>query len=162
MAAVDYVGRQFDILAFRGQTPRGEIELQQTLFDSAAAGEVCTGITKLAQRWLLEFLTVQGSIPFSTRGSDFMTWWRQGRLRTEYDVQAYFGFAAQQVQVQLRNEETSDMPADERLQSATLDRLQLQLDEIALNITITSLAGTARSVILPLTITPANLALGAL
>ncbi len=159
--AVDYLNRRFDVLAFRGAEPRGDIQLSQSLFNSSVGGEVCTGTQKLAQRWMLEFLTSRGSMPFhlSGRGSDFLIWVRQGRLRTEFDVRAYFNFAAQQVKTNLVNEETASMPDDERLQQATLLQIQLSGAGLSLHVSLVSLSGDARQVILPIAITPVNLSI---
>lgn len=157
--ALDYLNRKFDVLAFRGAEPRGEVQLNQSLFGADVGGEVCTGAQKLAQRWALEFLTVRGSMGFhlADRGSDFLSWARQGRLRTEYDVQAYFNFAAQQVRISLLNEETESMNPEERLRRATLLRIVLFGDSLELYVNITSLAGDTRQVILPIPLTPANI-----
>jgi|JI9StandDraft_2_1071091.scaffolds.fasta_scaffold50658_4 hypothetical protein len=157
--AINYLNRRFDVLAMQGAQPRGDVLLSQTLFGQANGGQVCTGAQKLAQRWTLEFLTIRGSMPYhmSTRGSDFMTWVRSGRLRSEFDVRAYFNFAAQQVKKNLVNEEIDAMDPEERLQRATLVQIQLFQDSLALSVDIVSLAGTTRQVILPINITPANL-----
>ncbi len=98
-------------------------------------------------------------MPFhmSSRGSDFMSWVRQGVLRSEFDVTAYFNFAAQQVQTNLLNEETTDMPADERLQRASLLQINIFAAALTLSVNLISQAGSARQVILPIPICPANL-----
>ena len=161
MSASDYTGRRFDVLALRGGQSSGVQQLESSLFAPAVSGEVCTGIQKLAQRWVLEFLTIRGSMGFhlEDRGSDFVQWLRQGRLRTEFDVQTYFGFAARQVQNSLREEEPEDMPDDERLDQATLAQVQISEQGLELTVEVTSRAGESRQVILPLALTPANMAL---
>ena len=157
--AIDYLNRRFDVLAFRGAQPRGDVLLAQTLFDNNTGGEVCTGVQKLAQRWVIEFLTIRGSMPYhmSTRGSDFLLWLRQGRIRTEFDVRAYFNFAAQQVKTNLINEETATMHPEDRFQQARLIKLLLAQDTLELFTEIISLAGDTRQVILPIAIAPINL-----
>lgn len=157
--ALNYLNRRFDVLALQGAKSQGDVLLNQSLFTQADGGQVCTGAQKLAQRWALEFLTIRGSMPFhmKERGSDFMLWIRQGFVRSEFDVRAYFNFAAQQVRTNLVNEETEDMHPEERLQRANLDQIVLFQDSLALHIDIVSLAGDLRQVILPISITPANL-----
>lgn len=157
--AVNYLNRRFDVLSFQGAEPRGEALLRQSLFSTATSGQVCTGVQKLAQRWALEFLTIRGSMPFhmSKRGSDFITWMNQGLLRTEFDIQVYFNFAAQQVKMQLTNEETTDMHPEDCLAVALLLGIDLLGTSLSLRVSITSKAGTAREVILPIDITPTNL-----
>ena len=159
--AVDYLDRKFDVLAFAGASPRTAVLLQQSLFRAGTSGEVCTGVQKLAQRWALEFLTIRGSMPFhmQSRGSDFLRWVRQGRLQTEYDVRAYFNFAAQQVSTNLLNEEVATMHPEDRFDRASLLQLQLHGTSLALVVNVRSLAGDNRQVILPIHITPANLRL---
>lgn len=154
-----YDSRVFDVLAFRGAKSTGDILLTQSLFDAEAGGEICTGVQKLAQRWALEFLTQRGSMGFhmAARGTQFMTWAIAGRLRTEYDVQTYFGFAANQAKVNLLNEETADMHPEERFESAVLDRIEIAENGFALYVTITSQAGDSRAVILPVASVPGAL-----
>ena len=161
MSASDYAGRRFDVLAFRGAESRGDSNLDQSLFGADVGGEVCTGTQKLAQRWALEFLTEQGSMGFhlADRGSQFMTWARSGLLRTEYDVTAYFGFAAEQVRTQLLAEEDDTMPDEERFASVSLDQIGLAQGQLELSVTLTSRAVASRQVILPISITPVNLSL---
>lgn len=157
--AVEYLNRKFDVLAFNGAKPSGDMQLSQSLFSYATSGTVCTGIQKLAQRWLLEFLTEQGSMPFhmAERGSNFLFWVRRGFIRSEADVRAYFNFAAQQVRSNLLNEESADMRDDERLQSAALMQIQILDGSLALVVNVRSLAGDTRQVVLPINITPSNL-----
>lgn len=157
--AADYLNRKFDVLAFRGGNATSNTQLAQSLFDADVGGEVCTGMQKLAQQWLLEFLTIRGSMGFhlSTRGSDFLRYLQQGKIRTEFDVQAYFNFAAQQVQINLSNTVTATTPADEQLTSATLDSITLMNGALELGIILTSAAGDTRQVILPLPYTPVNM-----
>lgn len=159
--AADYIGRKFDVFAFAGATAVGDRQLQQTLFDSSNTGSVCTGIQKLAQRWIIEFFTAKGAMGFnmSTRGSSFMRWLRGGYIQSELDVRAYFNFAAQEVSVNLSKSETSDMLSDERLQSASLDQLNILDGSLELMVTLKSVAGDTRKVVLPINLTPANLRL---
>lgn len=157
--ALDYLGRRFDVFAFAGAAETRSHLLQQQLFSDTQNGSVCTGIQKLAQRWIIEFFTARGSMAFhmAERGSDFMRWVRRGYLQSEFDVRAYFNFAAQQVDSNLRREESSDMPDDERLQSATLDQLQLMDGALELSVTLNSVAGDTRKIVLPINLTPANM-----
>jgi len=168
MSTVDYINRRFDVLAFRDVRASGDAQLTQslftsestrTIFDAEIGGEVCTGIQKLAQRWALEFLTTRGSMGFhlANRGSDFLNWVRAGRLRTEFDVQAYFNFAAQQVRSNLVNEETADMPDDERLSRSNLDQVVLFEGSLQLTVALDNQAGESRQVILPISIVPTNI-----
>jgi hypothetical protein len=147
----DYANRRVDALALR-DTGGGFVT--QSFFDSESSGEICTGIIKLSQRWLLEFMTARGSMPFlPERGADFIRAARQGRLRTEADVNVEFRFAVEDVRQNLVAEESDDMPADERYASASLDQLLLtENGELAITVTVTSIAGDARTIVVPVAV----------
>jgi len=153
----DYVGRQFDLLAFRGAEPVGDVLLDQTLFGRDASGEVCTGVQKLAQRWVLHFLTIRGSMKFlPNRGTNFMSDVRRGLLRSESDVQIRFNSAAVRTRLDMQGEETEDMHPEDRLATpgARLLSLTLTRDFLSLRVEIMSLAGTSRKIILPIPFMP--------
>ncbi len=150
-SVVDYVGRTVDVLAFYGAKPRGEVSLAQTLVPTGERGSVCTGVQKLSQRWLLEFLTGTGTMPYlPDRGSDFMLDLWQGQLRTTIDARQSFFIAARQVQQNLQAEEDDDMQDDERYGSVTLLAIVVNGDQLTLRLELRSLAGTSRQVILPI------------
>ena len=159
MTAAQYVNRKFDILALRGTQPRGEVQLNQSLFGAEVGGEVCTGVQKLAQRWAIEFLTIRGSMPFhlADRGTDFMRAVKRGVIRTESDVQAQYNFAAVAVRQNLINEETEDMHPEDRFESSVLLTIELSPGSLRLFVQINSQAGESREVILPIALTPVEL-----
>ena len=103
---------------------------------------------ELAQRWVLEFLTERGSMPFhlQERGTDFLRWLHSGVIRTELDVLAYFNFAAGQVAKTLAKERQPDDPLEEQLQSAQLQQVTLTEGGLILVVRLTSRAGETRSV----------------
>jgi hypothetical protein len=145
----DYSGRTHDVCAFQGQRPRGEALLAQTM--TGGGGLICTGIAKLAQRYVLEFLTERGSMPYRAgRGCDFMTKLRLGYLRHESDVFAAFALASADVLDNLLDDEADATPADERLASATLAGVQIFPGYCNLRIGLTTVAGAGREVILPI------------
>lgn len=155
----EFVGRRFDALAFRGADRSGESLLSQSLFDEASSGAVVTGVYKLSQRFLLELLTAKGSIPFRPeRGTDFIREVQSGRIRSEQDATLSFNFALVDVQQNLQAEEDDftaiPMPDDERFDRAELETLTLIGDFLQLTTTVFSLAGTSRTVVLPLKTLP--------
>jgi len=155
-----YHGRTFDLLALRGAQPVRNVRLDQTLFGTDSGGDVCTGIQKLAQRWVLGFLTIRGTMKFlPALGTDFLREGRRGQFRTEADIVAAFGFAMVPLGKQLRNEERADQPNDERYGGAELLRVTLTGDSMSLTVRISSLAGTSREVILPISVVPSVLQL---
>jgi hypothetical protein len=154
MSAFDYIGRRFDVLALQDVAAIGEVQLQQRLFDPNS-GEVCTGVQKLAQRWVLEFFTVTGSIPFQPRrGVDFLRVARRGGFRSEADVIAEYNFAAVQIKQTLQNEEVAAMQDDERLLTDELLELLLEPGRLSLKVRLTSVAGEGRRIILPISTSP--------
>ena len=143
-----YSGRTIDEQAFRqtAATP-----LVQALVMPGDGGSVCTGILKLVQRWLLEFITVQGSMPFlPKRGCSFFQQLRAGNLRTVLDLQQSFYLAARQVYDNLTAEDKTTDPNDEQLDSAELQTAVLSGANASLAIKVNSKAGDARIVLLPI------------
>lgn len=151
----DYQNRTYDLLALQGARPTGAVELSQTLFDVLGTGEICTGIQKLVQAWVLEFLTIQGSLPFAPlTGCSFMAAVESGQLQTESDVQLAFNLAQITVYENLRRTETSDTPPDEQYAGARLLVIQLHGDSLSLTVAVSSVAGDKRQVILPISLLP--------
>jgi hypothetical protein len=147
--------RVYDVLAFQGAKLLGEVRLDQILFSEAAAGMLCTGIQKLAQRFVLEVLTEKGSMLYlPDRGTTFMTRFRQGYLRVEADVFIAFNLALNDAELNLTAEEADTDPDDERYASASLDLVIITVDAVVLHVTVQSRAGNTRAVILPIATTP--------
>jgi len=155
--AVDYIGRRFDLLAYRGAAPVGDVLLRQTMFDADASGEVCTGVQKLAQRWVLHFLMIRGSMKFlPDRGTDFIKQARQNVLRDESMVQMKFNEAAVRARLDMQAEETDDMNDEDRLATPGAELISINLfdDQLSLVVSIFSLAGESRKIILPIPFMP--------
>ena len=155
---LDYQGRRFDVLALRGAQSSGDVQLSQDLFDEESSGEICTGVQKLAQRWVLEFLTIRGTLAFlPDRGTDFVQQVRDGVLRSDPDVVTAFTLASIALRRNLRTEEDVAMPTDELFGNATLDSITLLPGFLSLGVTVNSQAGTSRQVILPISTLPIKL-----
>lgn len=157
MAIIDYKDRTYDVMAFQDVRQYGDTLLTMALFDAKTGGTISTGIQKLSQRWILEFLTELGSMPgLPTRGTTFMTLVRQGRIRTYNDVSSNFIFSALSARLNLQQEETDDWPDDERIGTAELVSVEFAPGYANLKVELISLAGTARQVILPIATLPEN------
>jgi hypothetical protein len=155
MALSDYANRRYDFLALQNVSRDVETKLGLELFDSAGKGQICVGIQKLAQRWLLEFLTELGSMPgLPTRGCNFMTLVRQGRIRSQSGILSAFSFAAYDVRVALSTEEDDTWPDDERISDAELLSVAFLPGYANLRVNIVSRAGAARAIILPVATLP--------
>ena len=149
----DYAGRTFDLLAFQDEKVGREALLTQLLVKDGERGEITTGIQKLSQRWLIEFLTVRGSIrSLPTRGSRFIGDIRVGNIRTTLDAEQSFYLAADQVSTNLRLEEEAGIPQDEAFQSVELISITVTGDTIIANVELASQAGESRPIILPIPI----------
>lgn len=150
MSTAAYAGRKFDVMAFQGVLPRGQAQLTPALALPGNSGTACTGVQKIAQRFLLEFLTERGSLRYlPERGCSFMTRLRQGRMRTATDVFVEFSLAMNQVEAALINDNADDDPDDEVFVRAELLNVALSSTTIQLRIAITTRAGTARPILLP-------------
>lgn len=156
----DYTGRQVDILALTGPFSDKQFELDQVLYNKEKpSGQVCAGIQKLAQRWVMEFLTPIGSIPYlPQRGSVFLNNVRSGKIRTELDATLLFNFAKDQVEYNLIQEDKAGTyPDDERY--ASVDLLGVQVitgDKMTISVRINSVAGDARVFVVPVAVVPAR------
>jgi hypothetical protein len=147
----DYQGRTVDYLAFDDATAGGDALLSQQLVKPGESGALITGIEKLVQRILLELLTEQGTLEYTpTRGTLFMTRLRTGNVRTSQALFSSFAAAELDVRNNIRLEETSTDPKDERYGSLELLNASLLGDTATLSIRVTSLAGESRTVIYPL------------
>jgi hypothetical protein len=167
MALSDYVNRRYDYLALRNTTGPGERKLGLELFNADTSGQITAGVQKLAQRWLLEFLTERGSIPgLPNRGSGFMKAARIGGFRTQINVQTEFALADMNITRNLRAEEPADMPDDEKFGSAVITNIGILPGYavsdtsgttavfLTLGVKITSLAGNNADIVFPIEILP--------
>lgn len=148
----DYQDRKIDILAFQLNDNRTQVS--QTVAKDNSGGNICTGIQKLAQRWVLEFLTPIGSVPYKPKiGSPFTDQVRRGLIKNNFDIVSYFSASALIVSVNLKREDSLSDPADERFDKATLDGFSFDNSgKLILNVTLLSAAGTSRKVILPISV----------
>jgi hypothetical protein len=158
MSIADYTNRRYDLLALQNVRPTGNNQLGLSLFDQSGISTICTGIQKLAQRWLLEFLTEQGSMPgLPNRGTNFARSIRNGQLRNEAAVIVAFNFAAYTTRINLISEENNTWPDDERIADAELLSISFLPSYAQIQVAIFSRAGTARKVILPIATLPQNI-----
>lgn len=155
MASTDYTGRTVDLLIFQGVEEFGD-QLIETRWGTA--GELCTGVQKVAQSWLILFLTEQGSVLNEpTRGSSFLQAVRSGRIQVDEDIPAEFSIAAAQVRRTMVADAANSNTAledDEILDSSTLLDYDLDIGAslLRLRVQLTTLAGNSRIVFLPISV----------
>ena len=149
--------RAVDFLAAQNVQATGDNQLELALFSPTSSGYICAGVQKLAQRWLIEFMTEIGSMPgLPTRGTNFMTLVRYGRVRTAAAMALNFNFAAATARTNLANEENNNWPDDERIAGVALQSLEFSPGSAKLYVIVYSRAGTAREVLLPVATLPNN------
>lgn len=148
MTSTDYAGRKVDLLIFQGAAPEGRQAIRLGL-----TNEVTTGIQKLVQSFALLFLTKRGSIPnVPDLGTEFITAMQQGQIRDEASVKSEFALAKERVRQTLAlaaNE--MDLPDDEIFEDAELESFVLDKasSKLSLTVRVSSVAGEARVVFLP-------------
>jgi hypothetical protein len=155
MSISAYANRKYDYLGLQNVKAQGEASLGLELFTPTNSGQICVGVQKLAQRWALEFLTEDGSMPgLPSRGNEFMRLVRQGRIRSAPEVRGFFATSSLTIDRNLRNEEYAGMPDDERFESASLLGVSFLPGYLSLTVEIVSRAGSSREVILPISVLP--------
>lgn len=144
----------YDIAAF--QLPaHAYLVTDQRLWELDGTGRAVTGILKLAQRVLLDLLTVKGSKPFDTNaGTSLLNFVRQGRIRNEIDAHTYFQYAVGELQQNMQDEETTDDPPDERFASLSIISLTFTPLQLAYSLKLLSMSGDSRTLTLPVPIMP--------
>lgn len=150
-----YRDRQVDMLVFQNGGI-GNLELvDMVLVAEGTGGFIVAGIVKLAQRFLLELLTEQGSIPYDPlRGTTFMRELRLGQVQTTIDAEISFALALDQAKLRLQLEESTDMPNDERYGRVNLISITVApRDTLKLRLSLFSLAGTGVTLLLPIATT---------
>jgi hypothetical protein len=152
VSVINYVGRTVDIAAFQGFSGGAEAMLRQTLADDGKSGQVITGIIKLGQRFLIELLTEQGSIPFMpARGTTFMTEARNGSIRTPGDLLAAFSRALITIQRNLAIEDQDTPHDDEKFGGAEIQNVELSSGNAKVFVQLSS-QDPAAQVILPVSL----------
>ena len=144
----------YDIAAFQLPTHTFQAA-DQRLWELDGTGRAVTGILKLAQRVLLDMLTVKGSKPFALNdGTSLLSFVRQGRIRNEIDAYTYFQYAVGELQQNLQVEEQSDDPPDERFGSLKIVSLTFTPLQLSYSLKLLSLSGDSRTLTLPVPIMP--------
>lgn len=150
----NYYQRSIDLSVFQGIKENGMTTVDQTLFNNG--GEVCTGIQKLIQRWLIRFLTPLGTVKFHPDwGTSFLS--EAPSFHSEIDTQIAFYSAISDVSDQLAEEEDEDMSEDEKLEKVELLSITIHDTGFVLRIKITSQIGESAPLVLPITVNPLQL-----
>jgi hypothetical protein len=134
---------RLDLLFLPIDVDNGQPRLVFSRTGTPPLAQECSGEVKLAQRWLLEFLTKRGSIPHKPqRGCSFLSELESGLVHTETDVFAAFATAQVQIEQNLASDARADDPPEELFAEAELTRLSISDTLLHLQISIVSRAGT--------------------
>lgn len=151
--AANYANRRIDLVFLQGVTLSGKKTLAQQLFNENNAGQVCTGIQKLIQRWILRLLTPVGTMKFNpTRGTTFMR--DMLSAYNETDVDTVFRLANMDATRQIIQEETPSMPSDERLNHVELLDITFTDYSVIIKVRMYSQTGDSSPVVLPISLNP--------
>lgn len=154
----DYRGRKVDLSAFEGYDSYKQTKLKQQLFGEGYSGSATAGVVKLSQAFIVEFCSDNtGRLYYDEnveRGTSFLSEVRAGRVFSEVDVYSLFHLSAGRVENYFKSLETDDDPADERWGKVELTNVTIADGRVTLGISITSLAGTEHTFLLPIPVTP--------
>ena len=152
---LDYVGRLNDYNVFRQTKAPGTAQrLELALISSTDSGQICTGIHKLMQRFLLILFLKKGSLTYDTnRGTTFMLDAERGYWNTVTAVRTSFATAKATARRQLKSEQKSTDPSDEILANVELNNVLLGDGNVSITMTLTSEAGSSYTFIAPINLT---------
>lgn len=149
----NYTSRLKDISIF--QNPDGSaVGAQNVLPSFGGVGRFCSGIQKLVQRYAVVLLSNAGSQPdYPDFGTKFISTLQAGISPTDqiYASQVFY-LANYKTLTTLISYQTDhpEMPADERIVSATLERIALRGGYVSFDVKITSEAGDEVTFLIPL------------
>ena len=148
--STDYLGRRVDLLIFQQLARTGDKLLQLSL---GTAGEVVSGVEKVAQTFTILLLTDPGSVLYQPQlGTNLVPSVRGGQLRNEADVRTAFLLAAALVQRAMNLAGLkAGLPPDEMLASYALTKVVIDRagGTLSLTVQLTTAAGEGTTVLLP-------------
>jgi len=152
---LDYIGRLNDYNVFRQTKAPGTAQrLELALVTATDSGQICTGIHKLMQRFLLVLFLKKGSLRYDiNRGTTFMLDAERGYWNTVTAVRSSFTAAKASARRQLKSEQKTTDPTDEILADVTLDEVLLGDGSVSMTMTLTSEAGSNYTFITPINLT---------
>ena len=144
--------RTYDLSVMEGATAQGDVRIALSF---GSQGSLVTGTQKAAQYFILAFLTERGSVFGDTAfGTLFMKNARLGRIRTDDDVPANFNIAVRDIIDYQADHLAADTPDDEVITAAQLQSFVLKDLKLWLKVYMTTAAGVAREIILPVSSVP--------
>jgi len=151
--STDYSGRTVDLLIFQNTKPSG---MQRITMGFGTAGELTTGVQKVAQTFTTILLTDIGSVHDQPDyGTNLVASVQTGRTRNGSDLTSAFNLAAANVKnIMQAAAEANNLPTDEQLSTAVLMDYVLDKDngKITMTIEITTVAGTGTTIYVPVSV----------
>jgi hypothetical protein len=114
------------------------------------SGTYSVGVQKLAQQFIAELMTLEGSVRFDPKyGCSFLNDIRSRNVSAVGDIHRALAVNIATVLANRRGRETGDEPSDELLRDVAFD-LEQRLDGVIVSLKIISEAGADATVQLPL------------
>jgi len=153
MAVSDYTGRTVDLLLAQGASTAGGMQELSPGLNWDEGGQITTGIQKAAQFFLVTFMTEKGSrVQDTDFGTKFIGEVRRANM-TDAFMEIVFREAAEDVLDQQNRAQDADAPDDEVLTDAELiSYTSATQSELALTVELVTVAGTSRTVIVPISL----------
>ena len=137
-----------DLVIFQGP---GQLGSEQPVTLSLSPGMTTTGIFKLGQTVIYLLCTKLGSVNFDPNcGTNFLSAAATGQISSNQDILLQFQLAKTQILDYLESTQNESTPDSERLSNLILDNFSLTQDTLTMYITLTSIAGSATKVTLPI------------
>jgi hypothetical protein len=153
MSAASFAGRLADLNVMRTDPATGLVTF--AMVAPPDGGQLCVGIQKLFQRYMLILLTKKGSMLYlPNAGCTFMLDGDAGLWRTTFDVAQSFISAGLDVYRQMLAVEQDTDPPDEMFADARLTNITLTADRVGITVQVTSQAGTSVEYIVPIATVP--------
>lgn len=147
----NYSGRKVDIHIFQGVNPD---KLAAVTPSFGNISNFCSGIQKLIQRFAIALLTDLGSQKdYPEFGTTLMrTLNNRNLLFNKADLFPIFNFASYKVISEFKDYQAknSDIPADEKLNTAYLSDIIIANDSVSFKVTIIPVSGNATEFLIPL------------
>ena len=138
----------YDLSAFRNDA--GQPFAMQTLADERDSGRTVSGMSKSAQRFILELLTPTNDVAQEDIGCDFVTRLQSSGFSSESDVFVAFASSCGQAISRVQGAELSSDPDSERLAKVTIVSLTIGDGVLSLSLRLTNRAGTFENIDVPL------------
>lgn len=145
--STDYTGRIVDISTAVLLANQVAPAPSRTPMSFGQPTKVIAGVEKAVQAFITSLFTRQGETWDPNMGCGFLSALTTGRVRTPIDAANYFSSEVSGILLQINDD---DGPADEYIETAVFLSAVVEYTRIAMRIKITTRAGTAVTVLVPI------------